>query len=103
VLPRSGVLAALAAAAAAGAATGIAAGSCGHRRACGIAGRFENDDDRAFGNLFAEGLTRISLTTPAADDGTSIVALSDSRVTRASSTLTTSPTMTQMSITGTSV
>jgi hypothetical protein len=52
--------------------------------------------------IFSPRATRISFTTPAADDGTSIVALSDSRVTRASSTLTTSPTMTQMSITGTS-
>jgi hypothetical protein len=51
---------------------------------------------------FSPSATRISFTTPAADEGTSIVALSDSRVTSASSTLTTSPTMTQMSITGTS-
>jgi hypothetical protein len=45
-------------------------------------------------------LTFISLTTPATLLGTSIVALSDSRVTSASSTLTVSPTATQRSITG---
>jgi hypothetical protein len=44
--------------------------------------------------------TRISRTTPAAEDGTSIVALSDSSVTSASSTLTVSPTATQISMTG---
>ena len=46
-------------------------------------------------------LTFTSLTTPAADDGTSIVALSDSSVTSASSTFTVSPTLTKMSMTGT--
>ena len=43
-----------------------------------------------------------SLTTPAADDGTSIVALSDSSVTRPWSFFTVSPTATSISITGTS-
>src|SRR5690606_38258241 len=47
-------------------------------------------------------LTLTSLTTPAADDGTSIVALSDSSVTRPWSTATVSPTATSTSITGTS-
>ena len=47
-------------------------------------------------------LTSTSLTTPAADEGTSIVALSDSSVSRASSTLTLSPGLTKISITGTS-
>jgi hypothetical protein len=41
---------------------------------------------------FSPSATRILLTTPATGEGTSIVALSDSRVTSASSTLTTSPT-----------
>jgi hypothetical protein len=47
-------------------------------------------------------LTFTSLTTPATLLGTSIVALSDSRVIRASSILTVSPAWTQTSITGTS-
>src|SRR5690606_14628732 len=47
-------------------------------------------------------LTRTSRTTPAADDGTSIVALSDSSVARPWSTATVSPTATSTSITGTS-
>jgi hypothetical protein len=41
------------------------------------------------------------LTTPAAEDGTSIVALSDSSVQIASSTAMLSPTFTNSSITGT--
>src|SRR5690606_3380144 len=47
-------------------------------------------------------LTFTSFTTPAADDGTSIVALSDSSVTRPWSLATVSPTETSTSITGTS-
>src|SRR5690606_37124376 len=47
-------------------------------------------------------LTRNSLTTPACEDGTSIVALSDSSVTRPWSRATVSPTATSTSITGTS-
>ena len=47
-------------------------------------------------------LTFNSLTTPAALAGTSIVALSDSSVTRPWSCLTVSPTSTSNSITGTS-
>ena len=46
-------------------------------------------------------LTFSSLTTPAADEGTSIVALSDSSVTRPWSLATVSPTRTSTSITGT--
>jgi hypothetical protein len=46
--------------------------------------------------------TFTSLTTPAAGDGTSIVALSDSSVAMASSTLMLSPTLTNSSMTGTS-
>src|SRR4029453_11047047 len=45
-------------------------------------------------------LTFSSLTTPSADDGTSIVALSDSSVTRPWSLRTVSPTETSSSITG---
>src|SRR5258706_2330890 len=48
-------------------------------------------------------LTRISLTPPAAGAGTSIVALSDSNVSRGSSGLTRSPALTCNSITGTSL
>src|SRR5580765_3452733 len=48
-------------------------------------------------------LTLISLTTPATDDGTSIVALSDSSVTRPWSLATVSPAFTSTSITGTFV
>src|SRR5690606_33266764 len=48
-------------------------------------------------------LTFSSLTTPAAEDGTSSVALSDSRVTRPWSFFTVSPTATNISITGTSL
>ena len=47
-------------------------------------------------------LTFSSLTTPDALDGTSIVALSDSSVTRPWSCFTVSPTATSTSITGTS-
>ncbi len=47
--------------------------------------------------------TLISLTTPDTDDGTSMVALSDSSVTRLWSLLTVSPTDTSTSITGTSL
>ena len=47
-------------------------------------------------------LTRTSLTMPAAEAGTSMVALSDSSVTRASSILITSPGLTNTSMTGTS-
>ena len=47
-------------------------------------------------------LTRTSWTFPAAVAGTSMVALSDSRVTRGSSSATTSPGATCTSITGTS-
>src|SRR6188768_548541 len=47
--------------------------------------------------------TLISLTTPAAEDGTSSVALSDSRVSRPWSFFTVSPTATSISITGTSL
>ena len=47
-------------------------------------------------------LTRTSWTLPAAVAGTSMVALSDSRVTRGSSSATTSPVVTCTSITGTS-
>src|SRR5690606_34672502 len=47
-------------------------------------------------------LTLSSLTTPANGDGTSIVALSDSSVTRPWSLATVSPTATSTSITGTS-
>jgi hypothetical protein len=46
-------------------------------------------------------LTLIDLTTPSAEDGTSIVALSDSSVTRPWSFLTVSPTATSSSMTGT--
>ncbi|MCY1465723.1 hypothetical protein D9M71_839100 [compost metagenome] len=46
-------------------------------------------------------LTLISLTTPAAEDGTSSVALSDSSVSRPWSFFTVSPTATRISITGT--
>src|SRR5690606_20177719 len=46
-------------------------------------------------------LTLISLTTPAAVDGTSSVALSDSSVTSPWSFFTVSPTATRISITGT--
>src|SRR5688572_14294537 len=46
--------------------------------------------------------TLSSTTRPAADDGTSIVALSDSSVTRPWSLATVSPTATSTSITGTS-
>src|SRR5688572_7121288 len=45
-------------------------------------------------------LTFNSLTTPSADDGTSIVALSDSSVTRPWSLRTVSPTATSSSMTG---
>jgi hypothetical protein len=45
-------------------------------------------------------LTLISLTTPATDDGTSMVALSLSSVTRPWSFLTVSPTATSTSMTG---
>jgi hypothetical protein len=45
-------------------------------------------------------LTLISLTTPATADGTSIVALSDSSVTKPWSLATVSPTATSTSITG---
>jgi len=48
-------------------------------------------------------LTRISAMRPAAVDGTSIVALSDSSVTSAVSTAMVSPTATSSSITGTSL
>src|SRR5439155_3116371 len=48
-------------------------------------------------------LTLSSLTTPADGAGTSMVALSDSSVTRASSGLTESPGLTKISITGTSL
>jgi len=48
-------------------------------------------------------LTLISLTTPATADGTSIVALSDSSVTRPWSFTTVSPTATSTSITGMSL
>ena len=48
-------------------------------------------------------LTLSSLTVPAAGDGTSIVALSDSSVTSESSAFTASPGLTKISITGTSV
>ena len=48
-------------------------------------------------------LILISLTTPATVDGTSIVALSDSRVTSDCSTFTVSPTLTRISMTGISV
>jgi len=48
-------------------------------------------------------LTLTSLTTPATDDGTSIVALSDSSVTRPWSLATVSPAFTSTSITGTFV
>jgi hypothetical protein len=44
-----------------------------------------------------------SLTMPAAGEGTSMVALSDSRLTSGSSLATTSPGLTSTSITGTSV
>ena len=47
-------------------------------------------------------LTMTSATTPSAEDGTSSVALSDSRVTRPWSFFTVSPTATSTSITGTS-
>jgi hypothetical protein len=43
------------------------------------------------------------LTTPAAEDGTSSVALSDSRVSSPWSFFTVSPTATSISITGTSL
>jgi hypothetical protein len=46
-------------------------------------------------------LTRISFTTPATLDGTSIVALSDSSVTRPWSLATLSPGLTRISMTGT--
>jgi hypothetical protein len=45
----------------------------------------------------------ISFTTPAAGEGTSMVALSDSRVTSGSSAFTVSPGLTSMPITGTSL
>src|SRR5690606_19884893 len=48
-------------------------------------------------------LTLSSRTTPACEDGTSIVALSDSSVTRPWSMATVSPTATSTSITGTSL
>jgi hypothetical protein len=48
-------------------------------------------------------LTRTSLTVPAAGEGTSIVALSDSSVTRESSAFTASPGLTNTSMTGTSL
>src|SRR5262249_35467513 len=48
-------------------------------------------------------LTLSSLTVPAADDGTSIVALSDSSVTRPWSFATVSPGLTSTSMTGTFV
>src|SRR5690348_3864516 len=48
-------------------------------------------------------LARSSFTVPAAGDGTSIVALSDSSVTSGSSTLTVSPAFTNTSMTGTSL
>src|SRR5450755_2494220 len=48
-------------------------------------------------------LTRISLTTPESGAGTSIVALSDSSETNGSSASTVSPTLTNTSITGTSL
>ena len=47
--------------------------------------------------------TRISLTTPAVSAGTSIVALSDSSVTKDCSLTTLSPTFTNISMTGMSV
>src|SRR6266404_9390077 len=48
-------------------------------------------------------LTLMSFTTPASGAGTSIVALSDSRVISASSAFTVSPGLTMISITGTSL
>ena len=48
-------------------------------------------------------LTRISLTTPESGAGTSIVAFSDSSETNGSSAFTVSPTLTNISITGTSL
>src|SRR6266576_674662 len=48
-------------------------------------------------------LTLSSLTVPAAGEGTSIVALSDSRVTSESSAFTVSPGLTKTSMTGTSL
>src|SRR3954451_19148089 len=48
-------------------------------------------------------LTLISRTLPLNGDGTSIVALSDSRLTSACSALTSSPSLTSTSITGTSL
>src|SRR5690606_24703684 len=48
-------------------------------------------------------LTLLSLTTPAAGEGTSMVALSDSSVTSESSGLMVSPTLTRISMTGTSL
>src|SRR2546429_553833 len=48
-------------------------------------------------------LTLTSLTVPAAGDGTSIVALSDSRVTTGVSVLIVSPGLTSTSMTGTSL
>ena len=48
-------------------------------------------------------LTRISCTTPDSGAGTSIVALSDSSETSGSSAFTLSPTLTKISITGTSL
>jgi hypothetical protein len=52
--------------------------------------------------ILSPSFTFTSLTTPATLLGTSIVALSDSRVTKASSSLMVSPTATQTSMTGTS-
>ena len=47
-------------------------------------------------------LTRMSRTGPATGEGMSMVALSDSSVIRGSSSLTTSPAVTWISMTGTS-
>src|SRR3989339_151876 len=48
-------------------------------------------------------LTRMAVTTPACGEGTSIVALSDSSEISGSSAFTGAPTLTKISITGTSV
>ena len=71
---------------------------CGSRCACG----FEQHDQRAFRTPNRPPSPDL-FTTPAAEAGTSIVALSDSSVTSDCSFSTVSPTFTPISITGTSL
>src|SRR5512145_269609 len=92
-----------------GAATGAAAGAtaavdcaAGAETGAGAAAPVSTLISRAPSATLEPSWTSTSLTTPSTGDGTSIVALSDSSVTMASSTLIVSPTFTNRSMTGTS-